>query len=434
MNKKMLSSVLIGTMSLSVLAGCSKPAESSTAASLPAAVETVSKPDLTIAKEMRDVSSDEEDKFRQGYLDFSFEMLRQNLQQDGADANVMVSPASIMLTLDMTAAGARGDTLAQMMNLYGGLDDPQGQLSYAAKLLKKINGANGVKLHAADSIWVNKDVMPEGLLQDYKDFVNDNFDAQIEQLTFNDDARATINGWVSDKTDKMIPSLLDELRSSDAMLLINAIVFDGKWAKQYMKSQVQDGAFRSASGEVQEARMMSSEEDHYLENDKATGFVKYYQGRQYAFVVMLPKDKDQNAGDLVSGFTGESFDEYLASDSEDYVVRTKLPEFSYDWGRSIAGQLKAMGMEVPFDDGKAQFSGINGADGLAISDVIHKTHIEVNMNGTRAAAATVVEMTKGLEIADSREVKEVICDRPFAYAIVDMTDNTPVFIGTVNNI
>ena len=122
MNKRLLSSVLIGTMSLSVLAGCSKPAESSPAESLPAAVETVSKPDLTIAKEMCDVSSDEEDKFRQGYLDFSFEMLRQNLQQDGADANVMVSPASIMLALDMTAAGARGDTLAQMMNLYGGLD------------------------------------------------------------------------------------------------------------------------------------------------------------------------------------------------------------------------------------------------------------------------------------------------------------------------
>ena len=424
-------------MSLSVLAGCSKPAavsDNTVEEESPVAVETVSKPDLTIAKQISDVSSDDEDKFRQGYLDFSFEMLRKNLEKDGTDANVMVSPASIMLALDMTAAGAKGDTLAQMMNLYGGLNDPQGQLSYAAKLLKRLNDAKGVKLHAADSIWVNKDVMPEGLLQDYIDFVEGNFDAQIEHLTFDDAARERINGWISDKTDKMIPMILDDLPSSDAMVLVNAIAFDGNWAKPYMESQVQDGTFRSASGEEQEARMMSSTEDLYLENDKATGFVKYYQGRQYAFVVMLPKDKDQNAGDFVSGLTGESFDEYLASESDKYNVRAQLPEFSYDWGRSIVEQLHAMGMDAPFKVGKAQFSGINGADDLAISNVIHKTHIDVNMIGTRAAASTVVEMTKGLEIADQSEVREVICDRPFAYAIVDMTDNTPVFIGTVNNI
>lgn len=435
MNKRLLSSVLIGTMSLSALAGCSSPKTAAEDTGAPAAssVEAVSKPDLTIAKEIRDVSSNEEDTFRQGYLDLSFEILKKNLEYDGADANVTVSPASVMLALDMTAAGARGDTLAQMMNLYGGLDDPQGQLSYASKLLGRLNSARGVRLHAADSIWVNKASMTDGLLQDYVDFVKDNFDAEIDSLVFDDTAKARINGWVSDKTDKMIPSILDELDASDAMVLINAIAFDGKWAESYKDSQVKDGTFRSASGEVENAKMLTSLEDHYLENDKASGFVKYYEGGQYAFVVMLPKDKDQNAGDFVSGLTGESFDEFLTSDSEDYKVRAQLPEFSYDWGRSIKDQLMAMGMTDPFS-GNAQFSGIDGKDDLFISNVIHKTHIDVNRNGTSAAAATAVEMTKGMEAADNREIKEVICDRPFAYAIVDMTDNTPVFIGTVNSI
>ena len=453
MNKKFLASVLVGTMSLSTLAGCSKaavetsgqestqgttieePDELTPESDAPVESTEPSKSDLTIEKKVGDISQEDESKFRQGYLDFSLEMLKKCLARDGKDSNIMVSPASMMLALDMTAAGATGDTLEQMLGLYGGTQDPQGQLSYAAKLLKRMNETEGIKLHAADSIWVNKNVMPEGLKQDYVDFVTKYFEAESESTVFDQATKDRINNWVSDKTDKMIPSIIDSLDPDIAMMLINAIVFDGKWAKQYNDGQVDEETFTSASGEQQKAQMMASTEDYYLENDKATGFAKYYEGGQYAFVVMLPKDKTQNAGDLVDQFTGESFDEYINSISEDYLVKAKMPEFKYDWGGSVKSQLESLGMKVPFDSNKADFSGISDAGkDLYIGDVIHKTHIEVDRNGTKAAAVTAVIAYRNALVVDQKERKEVICDRPFAYAIVDMTDNTPVFIGTVNDV
>ena len=150
---------------------------------------------------------------------------------------------------------------------------------------------------------------------------------------------------------------------------------------------------------------------------------------------MLPKDKTKNAGDLIDGFTGESFDEYINSASQDYILTTKMPEFTSDWGGSIKEQLIALGMKAPFDRVAADFSGISecGED-LYIGDVIHKTHIEVDRNGTKAAATTAVVTYRNAAVVDQRERREVICDRPYAYAIVDTTDNTPVFIGTVNDV
>ena len=433
--KKVIASVLMAGMSLASLAGCSNVNVESSTTQTSAAAEAAVKNPVTIVKEIGDVSSDQEKAFRQGYLNFAFDLLRRNIGQDGSSANVMVSPASVMIALDMTASGAANDTVTQMMALYGGADDPQGQLSYAAKLLGRLNSSQGVTMHAADSIWVNGDIMPDGLAGDYTDFVGGHFDASAESLRFDNAALGRINGWVKDNTDGMIDGILDELDPATAMVLINAIAFDGKWEKQYDDSQVTDESFTAASGDVRTVQMMSGAERIYLENDLATGFAKYYAGNQYAFVVMLPKDVNQNAGDMISAFTGESFDAFMNSASRDYTVVTKLPEFSYDWGRTIVPQLKAMGMEVPFDDSRADFSGMTGSDnGLYIGNVIHKTRIEVGRNGTRAAAATAVEMRKNSIDIMPPEKKEVVCDRPFAYAIVDMTDNTPVFVGTVNDI
>ena len=437
MKKKLMASVLLGTMSMSMLAGCSKAPEVSTADSDTKASETeyVSKSDLTIEKKVGSISEEDAGKFRQGYLDFSLAMIKKNLEHDGNDKNVMISPASIMLALDMAASGAEGDTLEQIMQLFGGDKDPQGQLSYAADLLKRMNETEGVKLHAADSIWVNKDIMPGGLKSDYTDFVKKYFEAELDSLTFDKAAEDRINNWVSDKTDKMIPSIVNDLDPQTAMMLINAICFDGKWAKQYDEYQVKEGTFKNAAGQDKTVNMMRNSESLYVENDQAEGFIKYYEGGQYAFVVMLPKDKSQNAGDIISGFTGESFDEYINSATDDYILFGELPQFKYDWDGSIVDQLKALGMEVPFDSDKADFSGTadNGKD-LYITDIIHKTHIEVDQNGTKAAAVTAISEALGAIMEDPRQTKEVICDRPFAYAIVDTNDNTPIFIGTVNDI
>ncbi|MBP5262670.1 MAG: serpin family protein [Clostridiales bacterium] len=429
--KRALSSVLALSVGMSMFAGC---AAQDTKETLPQVDMGIA--DVRLEKEIRDISTEEESDYRSSYLKFSFDLLNRCLAQDGQDANVMVSPASVMLALDMTAAGAAGDTLTQITGLYmSDGADPQGQISYASQLMRRLNSSGGVSLHAADSMWVNENVIPEGLSPEFVSFVHDSFDAGSESLAFDGSALDRINGWVDDNTDGMIPTILDRLDPDIAMILINAIAFDGAWADQYEDSQIAEGEFTSSSGQIQTVQMMSRDEDIYLENDLATGFVKYYEGGEYAFVVMLPKDEDQSAGEMLSLFDGGMFEEYLASASSDYIVHTELPEFSYDWGRSIKEQLISLGMEVPFTS-SADLSGIAdlGAENLYIGDVVHKTHIEVNRSGTRAAAATAVITYRNAVIIQAEETREVICDRPFAYAIVDMTNNTPVFIGTVNQV
>ena len=151
---------------------------------------------------------------------------------------------------------------------------------------------------------------------------------------------------------------------------------------------------------------------------------------------MLPKDANQSADDMLREFTGDDFDALLNSKTGEYTVYTQMPEFSYDYSSTLNDSLKDLGMKTAFDQNNADFRGIAEFDddkNLYISKVIHKTHIEVSRTGTRAAAVTAVMMDAAGACIEE-DIKSVTCDRPFAYAIVDLNDNTPVFIGTVNDI
>ncbi|MBO4460089.1 MAG: serpin family protein [Clostridiales bacterium] len=454
---KSISAALIVAMSISLFSGCSVAVPDQTDAATepsttvssvtdnePVAMGDSEAPtdaaqvssDLMVDFNLEGLSEDKKERLREGYLDFSFDYLKKSIETESGGRNIMVSPASIMLALDMTAAGAKGETLAQMTGLFGDAEDPSSQLAYAAYLLERLNSAEGVKLHAADSVWINRDIIPAGLSDDYYSFIRKKFEAEAESLVFDEAAKDKINGWVNDNTNKMIPRIVDRLDPTMAMMLINAICFEGKWADQYDDSQVAEADFTASDGSISKVQMMNGISSTYLENDIAEGFIKEYQGGQYAFVVMLPKDKTQSAGQMLSLFDGKTFDEYLKNASGDYSVRTKMPEFSYDWDKSILKDLKALGMEKPCSP-SADFSRITDlayGESLYIGDVIHKTHIEVDRNGTKAAAVTAVMLRKNAVFFDPGKEKEVFCDRPFAYAIVDLTDNTPVFLGTVDKV
>lgn len=382
---------------------------------------------------IKELSNSEQADFRRAYLNTSFDLLRLNSENNN---NVMISPASIMIALSMVEAGANGRTAEQMAALWGGEDDRDAQLSYAAYILNRLNESEGVSMHAADSVWINEEML-EGLIKgEYVDFVQEYYDAEVNYREFDDNTVRMINSWVDDKTDGMIDEIINSFEPETAMVLLNAIAFDGSWAEQYEEYQVQDGTFYNADGTETTASMLHGEEGIFLENDEATGFIKYYDGGQYAFVVMLPKDNNKSADDLLADFTGDDFDEFMGSKSYDYEVYTEMPEFEYDWGASIRDTLKELGMVDAFSQTDADLTGIAAIDdgyNLYVGNVIHKTHIELSRTGTRAAAVTAVTLDAAGAIAEPN-IKYVTCDRPFAYAIVDMTDETPVFIGTVNNI
>lgn len=369
------------------------------------------------------------------YNAYSLELIRQVLNNESSSTNVMVSPASVMFALDMCSAGANGDTLRQIIDLFAPGEDPLSQHAFASQMLDRINNSDGVEFNAANAIWTNSDRMSSGLNPDFQNYIEEYFDAQATFEPFSSDTVDEINGWVDDQTNGMIDGILDNLPNSTISVIVNAIAFEGQWAVPYEDYQVTDMPFTTSSGTEENVSMLNSEEGTYFETSEATGFLKAYEGGQYAFMAILPSDESISANEFLMDFSGEDYQEFIESLTYDYEVYTRIPEFTYDYNVNLNRVLQAMGMEDSFDEDRADFSGIGIPDSgtnLFIDLVIHKTHIELDREGTRAAAATAVLVCDSCALPDENNVRYVYCDRPFAYAIVDTETMNPLFIGTYN--
>ena len=270
---------------------------------------------------------------------------------------------------------------------------------------------------------------------DYVDYVQDTFLAEYVVTDFNDKTPDEINSWIGKHTDHMIEQVINELDPSTVMVLVNAIAFEAKWEEGYEDYQIFDGDFTAADGTAKTVTFLSDTTDAYFETDKATGFMKMYEGGQYAFLAILPSDASVNANEFAAGFTPEDYEAFINSVSYRYSVYSEMPEFAYDYEMTLNDTVADMGCGDIFDGDKADLSGIAGAPGdLFVSKIIHKTHIEVDREGTKAAAATVVTVTYNSVVEMVSETREVICNRPYMYAIVDVETMAPVFVGTVNAI
>ena len=176
---------------------------------------------------------------------------------------------------------------------------------------------------------------------------------------------------------------------------------------------------------------MYSEENIYLEDENATGYMKYYDGKNYAFVVLLP-NRGIKLHEYINTLTGEKLQTILTNASDE-LIKTSLPKFTSDYDVEMSNILIALGMKDAFDEDKADFSSLGTItdNNISISRVLHKTHIAVDEAGTKAGAATAVEMQ---EKAAMIEQKSVYLDRPFLYMIIDTKANLPIFMGTVETL
>lgn len=376
----------------------------------------------------------DEEKMNDEYGRYTFEMMKTICENAKKNSNIMISPASIMMALDMVAAGAKGETLKQISDLFAKDTDPLEQQAFASELMKRFNASQKVKLVCANAIWSDSKRLDGKINAEYKEYIRKTFDAEFSAVPFNGETHKLVNEWVDKKTDHMIPSLFDlPFDPNTVMVLVNAIRFEAEWEKGYDKEQISEKKFRGTEGE-KEVTMLSGTEKDYFENDKATGFLKFYQGSEYAFVVILPKDEKADANGFIKDFTYADYKEFIASRT-DADVRTMMPEFKSDYQVGMNKILMQLGVRDAFSDVTADLTGIAepSAGRLYVSEVIHKSHIEVDRKGTKAAAATGIKVNvKGM--APAKDFKEVICDRPYVYAIVDTVSMNPVFIGTVNNI
>ena len=424
MKNKIITAILLATM---LLSGCSAPTDSVKTS------ESSAKPVITadfrpldysaLSKEQYDEKAMEEE-----YLKFVFDFFSKTTEKT-EKGNVMVSPASMMFALDLAAAGAGGDTLKQIAEAVGSGEDPEKTLKFASDLMKKINSSEKVSFKAANAEWFNKDMFGDKVNEDYLNSVKEMYGAEVNFSAFNDDTLKEINDWTSDHTNKMIPEIIKEFSPRDAAVLVNAIAFDGKWETAYENTR--DSVFRGQDGE-KETPFLFGSEDTYFENGEAVGFRKDYEGGQYSFVAMLPKDENGSIKDFSSKLTYDKYLEFMGS-KKNIKVRTRMPVFKSEFETLPVEILKEMGITDAFDPGKADFRGIADKD-LYIQKVIHKTAVEVNKEGTKAAAASAINMTLGAVLQEPEEFETVYLDRPFVYAIVDNATDMPVFIGYVENV
>ncbi len=362
-----------------------------------------------------------DDTFKKAHADFSAELFKRSF--DGE--NTLISPLSVMLALGMTATGAEGNTAAQFAELFGGIEADE-----LNKYLKTyVKSLSSPKINIANSVWLKElDSFPvkESFLQGVADY----YAADV----FKGISVDAVNKWIEEKTDGMIEKMLETLDPATVMLLVNTVLFEAEWEEQYTEHQVRDGEFTTIDGTKKKVDMMSSSEHDYLENELATGVMKPYEGARYAFAALLPKE-GTTIDELIQSLDGEMLTETLANVSNEKVI-TKIPQFEYDFGIEMGGILQKMGLRDAFTPVTADFTGISDNARellLYIGRVLHKTRIEVTPNGTKAAAATVVEMNCGSALP-IEPPKEVILDRPFVYMIVDTETNLPVFIGAVTDI
>ncbi len=368
-----------------------------------------------------------DEELKKAYSEFIFGLMKECAQEANGE-NVLISSDSILLALEMTAAGADGETLSQMMNTMVPGAGNEAALQFGEQ---RMNALKNESLQVANSVWLNED-KTENIYEDYLDYVQKHFDAGVSVLPFNKSGADMINSWVEAKTKDRIHDLINNLDGQGLMVLVNAISFDGTWKTGYEDYQVNTNVFTNGKGDRSTQMFLSSTESLYLSNSEAKGFLKEYDDGKYAFMTILPNDESIDINEFMADMTADEYWEFWESMDASADVYTMMPEFKTEYSVTLSNILQDMGMTDAFDADKADFSNMANSSPY-ISTVIHKTFIEVDRNGTKAAAATAV-MVEDACVAEPEPVREVYCDRPYAYAIVDMETGLPVFLGTVENV
>jgi serine protease inhibitor len=351
------------------------------------------------------------------------------LNIEDADNNIFISPLSISTVLTMTYNGAGSTTkeaMAEALN-YKDIELETINTGYKNLLTYLKNVDSKVQLNISNSVWFRKG---EAINEDFLARNKENFDAQISKIDFQDPKAAdTINGWIDKSTKGKIDKMVDSPISPHVvMYLINAIYFKGQWTKQFDKKLTFDGTFVTANGKQKEVKMMSRKDDvEYGEIDNVK-VVKLPYGKEKISMYCILPEECVNINDYINQFDVRKWNELKDSLSKTGDVILQIPRFKIEYGiKNLNDSLTALGMGEAFSQ-SADFSGIR--EGIFISRVLHKAVIEVNEEGSEAAAVTVVEMMEAAALEPAR----FIADRPFIFIIADDETGTIIFMGKLMDV
>ncbi len=358
---------------------------------------------------------------------FGFNLFHQLLKQQPGQ-NVFISPSSVAIALAMTYNGASGETqqaMRQTLELQG-LSLAALNQAHANLRASLENPDPQVKLAIANSLWANQKIplKPE-FLQRNQEF----YGAKVTNLNFADPkAPSVINQWVEKNTNGKIPQIVDSVRPDDLLYLINAIYFKGDWTVAFDRRLTANQPFYLAAGKQKLHPLMSQTGDYrYLETDQFQAVsLPYGKQRRMSLYVFLPKESS-NLSSFLTSLTEENWQSWM----KQFRTRSgsvQMPRFKLEYNAQLKPALTALGMGVAFNPAKADFSGISAAP-ARIDEVKHKTFVEVNEEGTEAAAVTSVGIRMTSAPIEGPFTLKV--DRPFFTAIRDNQTGEILFMGTI---
>ena len=348
-----------------------------------------------------------------------------------ADGNLFFSPYSISTCLAMTYAGARGDTAAQMAQTLH-FNTNQNQLAASfGELQKQLNNEQekkGIELDIANGLWAQKD---HPFLPAFLEIARQSYEANLRQVDFrtrSETARLEINDWVGHKTKGKITDLIQPgvLNPATRLVLVNAIYFKGQWAREFEKQNTAKASFSVTPTQKLQVPLMNLTADFkYAEVEGLQLLELPYAGDDLTMVVLLPRELDGLKGmeDLLNE---QSLGRWLAQAREQKVA-VLLPKFKLAAQFSLAKQLAEIGMTDAFSP-RANFSGMDGERDLFISAVVHKAFVDVNEEGTEAAAATGVVM-RSMAVFRPLPIPTFRADHPFVFLIRDTHSGSILFLG-----
>ena len=356
---------------------------------------------------------------------FAFTLFNKSANQETQE-NLFISPYSVSMSLSMALNGATGTTKTGMENTLGFQGQQASMINDYNKLvsgqLQSID--KNVIFTVANSIWYRKGFAVEtSFIATNREFYN----AEVSALDFaSPSAVTTINDWVSLKTNKAIPTILKKITSDNMMFLINAIYFKGSWRSKFDASKTNDQDFFKEALPSVKCKMMTQESTYRsLSNDIFSAIEMPYGQGNFVMTVMVPV-AGKTTADVIAAFNAgnwKKWNDAMASK----LVQISLPRFKMTYEKTLNDLLSAMGMADAFNSNIADFSRISATGGLYISEVKHKTMVEVNEEGTIAAAVT----STGMSTTSIQLPKIINVNKPFVFVISEKSTGAILFTGRI---
>jgi serpin B len=361
--------------------------------------------------------------------DFGFGMFR-NIWPEGAPVNYVISPLSVSLALSMTYNGADGETKSEMAKVLGFAGKSEAQVNaFNLDLIKRLQSADPKStFNIANALWANKKVQ---FLPAFLQTNETHYKARVSNLDFADPSSVKrINDWVKEQTKGKIPSLIDQISADSVMFLTNAIYFKGPWTKPFEKTETKPADFTLIGGATKSVPFMTKFGSmSYAETPDVQAVCLPYGNSSYSMYIVLPS-KNSSLMNYIDRLNAEKWTA-LVSHLKTNSGEIRMPRFRVEYKKDLTGTLKGVGLQLAFDPARADFSRMTKDQSVMINKVLHRTYVDVDEEGTEAAAATSVEMVPTGAPMEPVKPFKMIIDRPFMFAIADEKSGSLLFLGAV---